>query len=300
MTTSVGDVRANLNENIVHAATIIGRSKSRRAVFEEIYRGKKKEKTVQDLIAATRLSHKRVLTEGAKLAANEIVEKFKSGGQTAYRKYDFYSHHKRKVLDLLDNPSKKARYPTKQEPRVSGAAVVYKVTIPRSQPQPKGITIDDIEAFAQVREVPTAPATPNLADVREEQIKELLKAVVGETFGFKDWGGEKNDVYTSKLRFRGKRRTAAFAIKGRATSGPLTPKKMGANGDQIARLFASEAQVFFVVYHSKVDQSIYEQLQAFAVARAGGGNRVYYCVIDGDDLGRLVAAYPEEFKAAAA
>jgi hypothetical protein len=300
MTVKVADIRANTNENIRHAANVIGRSNSRRALFDAIYRGKQKVKKVPELMAATELSHKRVLTEGGTLAANGIVEKVKVDGKIAYKKDDFYSEHKSKVLDLVDHPAKKARYPTKQEPRVSGAATILKVPVARSQALPKEITIDDIDAFAKVRAVPVAPGGQKLGDVPEAHIKEFLKLVVGETHDFKDWGGEKNDLFTNKLRFRGQRRTAAFAIKGKATSGPLTPKKMGTNGDQVGRLATSEGQMFFVVYHGKVDQSIHEQLRVYGIARALAGSRVYYCVIDGDDLGRLVAAYPVEFKAAAA
>src|SRR5262249_35477412 len=95
-------------------------------------------------------------------------------------------------------------------------------------------------------------------------------------------------------RFRGKRRSAAFALKGRATKGPLTPKKMGKNGDQLGRLFTSEAQLFFVVYHSKIDEAVTQQMRAHALARALGGVRVYYCLIDGTDLARPVPPYPKE------
>jgi hypothetical protein len=74
---------------------------------------------------------------------------------------------------------------------------------------------------------------------------------------------------------------------------------MGKNGDQLGRLFTSEAQVFFVVYHSKIDEAVTQQMRAYALARALSGVRVYYCQIDGDDLARLVAAYPREFAASA-
>lgn len=298
MTVKVADVRANLNENIRHAAVIIGRSKARRDVFTAIYRGKKNVKTVNDLMKATGLSQVRVLQEAGKLAGNGIVEKVKVNGRNAYKKDETYSHHKGKVLDLVEHPEKKARYPTKQEPRVAGGTT-YRITIARSQPLPEEVTVDDIQAFAQVKQTSSTRKATRLADVPESRVKRFLKRVVGETYEFKDWGGEKNDLYTNKLRFRGARRTAAFAIKGRATRGPLTPKKMGKNGDQIGRLFTSEAQLFFVVYHSKVDQSVHEQIRAHAIARALGGNRVYHCVIDGDDLARLVDAYAADFKAAA-
>jgi len=53
----------------------------------------------------------------------------------------------------------------------------------------------------------------------------------------------------------------------------VTPKKMGKNGDQIGSLLSTEAQLFFVVYDGRVDQAaIHEQLRAYAVCRALGGN----------------------------
>lgn len=296
MTVKVADVRANLNENIQHAARIIGRSKARLKVFAEIYRGKKQVKTVEYLSKETGLSKVRVLQEAGKLAGNGIVDKIRQGGRLAYKKDDAYAHHKDKVLDLVGHPAKKAKYPTKQEPRVAEATSI-RISIGKSQPRPQEVTIDDIEAFAKVKAIPRPSASVRLSAVPENRVKQFLKRIVGEGYDFKDWGGEKNDLYTNKLRFRGMRRTAAFALKGRATQGPLTPKKMGKNGDQIGRLLMSEAELFFVVYHSKVDQAIYEQLRAYAVARALSGCRVYYCVIDGDDLNRLVQSYASEFKA---
>jgi len=293
MPANVSDFRANRNENLRHAADSIGRSANRRLVFEAVYRGKQKVKTVPELVEQTGLSHKQVLIAGGALAANQVVEQVKVDGRVAYKKDDALSQHKKKILDLVAHPEKKERYPTKQEPRVARQPITYKVQVARSNPQPKKIAIDDIEAFAAVRDVRSG--TGDLSKTREAVVKAFLNRVVGEKDEFIDWGGEKNDIYTSRLRFRGSRRTAAFALKGRATKGILTPNKMGKNGDQIARLFASDATVFFVVYHSKVDQSIHEQMRAFAIARAFAGDRVYYCVVDGTDLARLAAAYPEEF-----
>jgi hypothetical protein len=297
MTQKVADVRANLNENIVHAAKIIGRSKARRAVFEEIYRGKKKLKTVDELMQSTGLGRVHVLNEGKKLAGNGIVAQVKVDGRTAYEKDEFFVHHKKSVLALVDDPSKRAKYPTKQEPRGQQKTIVQ-IRLARSQPLPQLITIDEVESFAAVRQTRAAPGS-DLSDLPEERVKRFLRKVIGETHDFKDWGGERNDLYTNKIRFRGKRRSAAFALKGRATKGPLTPKKMGKNGDQLGRLFTSEAQLFFVVYHSKIDEAVTQQMRAHALARALGGVRVYYCLIDGDDLARLVAAYPTEFAASA-
>jgi hypothetical protein len=159
MTLSVADVRANLNENILHAAQSIGRSEQRRAVFEAIYYGKRAIKTVPELAAKTGLSQKRVLEEGGKLAANQIVEKVRVEGRVAYKKDPTFSQHKSKILDLVDHPHKKERYPTKQEPRISGTTVTYRVQVAKSYPQPQAITIDDIDAFSRVRGVETVHST---------------------------------------------------------------------------------------------------------------------------------------------
>jgi len=295
VTVKVADIRANLNENILHAARIIGKSKARRAVFSAIYGGKRQIKTVDDIRQVTKLSQVRVLQEAGVLAANGIVDKVKKDKRTAYKKDDAYSHHKKRILDIVDNPAKKSRYPTKQEPRVGGATI--RIALPRSSPKPVEITVEDIDAFGAVRRISPTGGQTGLATVPEARIKTFLRKVIGESRDFQDWGGEKNDLFTNKLQFKGRRRVGAIAIKGRATKGPLTPKKMGKNGDQIARLFSSEAEVFLVVYHSVVDQAIHEQLRAFAVARALGGRRVFYGVVDGQDLGRLVKAYPSQFKA---
>ncbi len=297
MTQKVADVRGNANENIVHAAQVIGRSKARRAVFEEIYRGKKKIKTVDELMQSTRLGRVPVLNEGKKLAGNGIVGQVKVDGRTAYEKDEFFVHHKKKVLALVDDPSRRTEYPTKHEPRVQGKTVVQ-IRVARSQPLPQLITIDDVESFAAVTQQ-SAASGRRPSDLPEARIKRFLQKVIGETYDFKDWGGERNDLYTDKLRFRGKRRSAAFALKGRATTGPLTPKKMGKNGDQLGRLFLSEADLFFVVYHSKIDEAVAQQMRAYALTRALAGTRVYYCLIAGDDLARLAAAYPKEFAASA-
>ena len=120
----------------------------RRAVFEAIYRGKKKIKTVDELMQATGLGRKQVLNEGKRLVGNQIVSQLKVEGRTAYEKDEFFVHTKAKVLTLVDDPSKRTRYPTKQEPRTQQAATEDRIQIAPSQPLPKLITIDDVGAFA--------------------------------------------------------------------------------------------------------------------------------------------------------
>jgi len=294
MVLEVADIRANFNETILFAVRIIGKSRARLKVFREIYRGKKKVKAVSELSRKTGLSRIRVLQEGGKLAGHHIVGQTKLDGETAYRKDGTYSHSKHTILQILRNPRKASKYPTKQTPRGS-SSTIYNVSIRTKAPRPKQVTIDDISSFKLVRRIPKPNPSLRLNRLPEMQLKKALKKIVGETHDFTDWGGEKNDLFTNKFRLHGARIAAAFALKGKATQGPLTPKKMGKNGDQIGRLLSSEAQAFFVVYHGKVDQSIFEQMQAFALGKSLSGHRVHYGVVDGDDLKRLYQAYPKEF-----
>jgi len=135
-----------------------------------------------------------------------------------------------------------------------------------------------------------------LQSVSEKVFKDGIQKLIGETGAFQDWGGERNDLYTSKIRLKGHRRTVAFAFKGPGTSGVLTPKKLGKNGNQIQRLFLSPAEIFVVQYHDQVDQDVIQQMQAFATLNSiREGKRIWYGVIDGDDTRKLLAAYPKQF-----
>jgi hypothetical protein len=290
----VADVRANLNENILHVVKIIGKSQDRRSVFEAIYRGKKEVKTVDDIARDTGLSRVRVLQEGGNLHGNQIVEKTKKDNQMAYKKDETYTHHKKKILSLLDNPRNARKLPTKQNPQITSNT--YKIIVTGKKPKITVLTVDDIDSFRDVRKFINIDTSLKLEKIPEHKIKMGLQKIIGETQIFKDWGGEKNDLYTNKLWFKGKRRTAAFALKGKGTRGVLTPGKMGKNGDQIARLMGSAAEIFFIVYHSKIDESIVAQLEAFALGKALSGKAIWYGVIDGDDLNRLYQAYAAYFR----
>lgn len=85
-----------------------------------------------------------------------------------------------------------------------------------------------------------------LPDLTQVKGQEGMQQVLGEKGKFQDWGGEGNDLWTTRLRLGGKRRATAFAFKSGGTPGKLTPAKMGRNGDQIQRLFQSPADVFIV------------------------------------------------------
>ncbi|TAK87227.1 MAG: hypothetical protein EPO20_05335 [Betaproteobacteria bacterium] len=295
MALDVSDFRANPNETILFAAGVVGRSKARLKVFLEIYRGKARFKTVSEIARATKLSNLRVLQEAGKLAGNHIVAKDKVDGETAYKKDATLSHHRDRILSIVAKPSSAKKYPTKQRPHTTHKTSVT-VRVRAATAKPKAVTIDDVASFSLVKRVKHPIAGMRLHNMPEKDIKTALKRIIGESHDFKDWGGERNDLFTNKFRVGSRRIAAAFALKGRATQGTLTPKKMGSNGDQIGRLFLSAAEAFFVVYHSKIDESIYEQMKAYALGRSLNGNSVYFGIIDGDDLNRLYQAYRGHFR----
>ena len=83
MVQNVSDVRSSPNDQIAHAAKVIGRSKHRAAIFKAIYRGKKRIKTVAEIRKSTGLRRIRVLQEGGKLSKNLLVSQVKQDGDTA-------------------------------------------------------------------------------------------------------------------------------------------------------------------------------------------------------------------------
>lgn len=287
VTERVTDTRSNTYEQIANAALVIGRSNHRQWVFKAVYFGKKSVKTVIEIMQLTGLSQKQVLTAGAPMATHELIKKIPE----AYQKDEFFKQHYRRILEIAQNPSKIKQLPIQRFASVDKQFV--NIRFPKQAKRAQQITVDDIDSFALIKNNKAKP----LKSIYEEEIKLGFQKIIGDGGNFKDWGGEKSDLFTTKLRLNGKRIVTAIAFKGRGTSGKLTPKKMGANGDQIGRLFNEPAQVFLVVYCGQIESSVVDQMRAFAIVQAIGRDiPIYYGIIDADDLGRVASAYSDDFK----
>jgi hypothetical protein len=163
------------------------------------------------------------------------------------------------------------------------------------------LTIDDIDNFSKVRSLKHAKVPKKLDPPRlpEKVFKYGVANVLGNTGRFTDWGGEKSDLYTSHPKIKGKRYSTAI-FKGPATTGTLTPGKMGHNGDQIQRLYDSEAQVFIVQYEGPIAESVSQQLKGLAVNKSVQDRRtIFYGTIPLEDSYRLRIKYAREFQNAA-
>ena len=294
MPLSVSDVRSSPSDQIAHAVEVLGHSRQRLAIFKAIYQGKKRVKTVNEIATATGLDRIRVLQEGRLLADNQIVKQVRAAGITAYEKDPFYKAQKKKILRLTQDPVAFANLPTKTRPQAVWPKTVT-IRIPRSRIQARYITIDDIDSFGRVARIRVEPG--QYTAIAESRFKNGIAKILGEGGKFKDWGGERNDLYTNRVRISGRRLPVAFAFKGVGTRGILTPRLMGKNGDQIQRLFKTAACVFIVQYWGQVAESVVEQMAEFAKAKsATEGSLVFYGVIDGGDSNRLLKAYPQAFR----
>jgi len=293
MATQVADRSSNKNEQIVHAAEVIGRSKHRYAVFEAIYTGKTKTKSILALMKVlSKMPRTRILDAGKALADNNLVTQTKVGSLTAYTKIEFMQRYRDKILAAAKNREKRDAIPTKRSGTRGSTIVTFRIPKTRNLAIP--ITIDDVESFMAVKKVPDGLDYVKMA---EKKFKDGVAQILGEKGSFQDWGGESRDLSSTRLRIDGQRRRAAFAFKGPGKSGRLTPGKMGKNGDQIQRLARCPADVFFIQYWAEVDDSVMEQLEQLMRAKAYLESRkVWYGVIDGQDSARLIQAYLKQFK----
>jgi hypothetical protein len=293
MVTQVTDTRSNSPEQIANAARVIRGSQIRRTVFSEVVRGREKSKAVGDIAKRTRLSRKQVLTAGKYLADHDVVEQGMKGNDIAYQKVPVLAQNRKRVLSLAASPQKLAGFPTKSNPVMT---TVIRIAVPRPLVRTKQITVDDFDSFRSIRRVAAPPAPFRMP---ENAFKQGVARILNETGEFKDWGGEKGDLFTTQLAMVGKRFAAAFAFKGPGTSGRLTPARLGKNGDQIQRLFTTDAEVFVVQYWDRIDESVLTQMGHAAVAKSyATGKKIYYGVMDGRDSSRLIAAYPTAFELA--
>jgi hypothetical protein len=296
---NVSEFPANAPEKIEHFAKLLRSSEQKRAVFSEIYRGQSKDaKTAEAIARETGLKAKRVLEIATPLAAHQLFEKTKHDGQTAYKKYADLNTVKRKILTLATNKGALARHVTKRNPRTSTSTLRIEMAKGSAFVDVRAITIEDVDCFSKVRSLKHRMVPKRLSPERlpEKVFKYAIASILGNQGTFVDWGGEKNDLYSSHLRIKGQRYATAVGLKGPATKPPLTPGKMGKNGDQIQRLFDSDAQVFLVQFEGEISELVVQQLRKLAVAKSVEDRRtVFYGVIALEDSYRLRMKYKSAF-----
>lgn len=298
MTTQVSDTSSHRKDQIANFAEILSNAPSRQRIFDAIYFGKKKTKSAQDVANVTKFSRVRVTMIAKPMVRERMFEqdreRIDGTIQTVYRKIDFVESNKRKILSLARSKKKLSSYPTKSNPRI-GALRPLTLRVP-FRPRTRFITISDVHQFKKVRAIKSIPDQLTPPRLPERAVKVGILRLLEERKIPNDWPGESNDIFSVKLRVRGRTLRGAFALKGPAKKGTLVPAMMGKNGDQIQRLFASPADAFFVQYEGEIAESIVGLMEQLAKAKALLGTEVFFGIIDRDATYKLRLAYPKQFK----
>lgn len=160
--------------------------------------------------------------------------------------------------------------------------------------RPPILPMSEIDSFSKVRAVPPSDVTSfaNPLNLAEDTVERIIAKVIGEPYLIKDWGGEVDDLYSGQVVLGGKKVRATFLLKGSGLKGPLKPKNLGKNGDQITRIMTQPAELFVVQHVGRVEPAVRKQLQDAVLARRFEGNvAAVGTVWDGVDTARLGVAY---------
>jgi hypothetical protein len=290
--TTVSNPSADADEKIERAARVLRASKQNLEVFKAVYGNSARFKTIDQIKRLVANANTNTYKAANRLYGEDIVEKRTRGHEVAYGKKDFYTIHRDRILRLVKNPGRLKAYPTKRKVRINSSPKIHYAF--QSKPKVRQIYVDDIDSFSRARGKRPVSARA-VQQLSERAINAGICKILNQN-DKKDWGGERNDIYSNKVVFNGSRKSGAFALKGKAVKSKLVPGKMGKNGDQIQRLFEATADIYFVVHNREIDERIVDLMQVHALGKSiAQGRRVYFCIVDGDDLARLVCAYPTQF-----
>jgi len=227
---------------------------------------------------------------------NFDVEKIVKRIQTRFFKMNdlkrdkFYSDNFAGLIIRTWKEAKVLKYPLSGP---NSQAVVRLTQTQRQHGYYEQISVDEIDSFKEAKNVSTDFAASFVPlKITESQIKTWFAEIVGEPFTQKDWGGEPHDLFSNRVKLRGRRIPTAFLLKGPAVKGQLTISKCGKNGDQILRLVkAYSARLFIVQFVGNIHPYVIDTLETHVAYESMKGKKLLFCVIDGVDTARIFLAY---------
>ena len=149
----------------------------------------------------------------------------------------------------------------------------------------------DIDQFSRMRDVEIESADEWMSAMRvlpETKVKEAIASLLSEPTK-KDWAGESDDHFSANVSVRGRRRTAAFLLKGPAQFREMTLEMCAKRADQIHRTVDSHADIFIVQHSHLIGAVVRRTLRALAIRP--GNSRRKYCLIDGQTTYRILKAH---------
>ena len=165
-------------------------------------------------------------------------------------------------------------------------------------PQESRLYVEDIDSFRKVRDINPSTVLSLLNkgffDQSEDFVQTAFERILEVSFHKKDWGGEQNDLYTTNVIVNGKRRSAAFLLKGNGLKAKeMKIKDCGVNGDQILRLCTSPANLLVIQYVGNISEAVISDIDGKVRQLQIEGKDARYCLIDGQDTARVLRAYGE-------
>lgn len=155
------------------------------------------------------------------------------------------------------------------------------------------IFVEEIDSFKEVKKI-HIDLIKNLVPLKwsEEQIQKWFESIICEPTHKKDWGGEENDLFTTRLIINGNRKNTAFLLKGPGVrKNELRISDCGKNGNQLVRLFESPAEIFIIQYVGEISEDVRKDAEGKTLSLRGKGKNAQFCIIDGFDTARILKAY---------
>jgi hypothetical protein len=127
-----------------------------------------------------------------------------------------------------------------------------------------------------------------LLKMSEEQVKNSLAEIIGEPFVHKDWGGERSDLYTSRLSVSGVQTSSAWLLKGPGFPRPMTVAALGKPGDQVDRLYSEPAELLVLQHCHEIRTAVVNMMETYAFDMRRPRR---YMILDGWETAAILRAH---------
>lgn len=145
----------------------------------------------------------------------------------------------------------------------------------------------EVDQFAQAdfRSLVSPNDLQAILTTSEEIVKTAFATIIGEPYVHKDWGGERSDLYTSRLHVQGRQISTAWIFKGPGFPRPMTVRALGKPGDQIVRLFSEPAELLVLQHCHEITPAVVNMMETYAHDLR---NPRHYMILDGADTARIL------------
>ncbi|HEU5367622.1 MAG TPA: hypothetical protein VFU69_04125, partial [Ktedonobacterales bacterium] len=118
--------------------------------------------------------------------------------------------------------------------------------------------------------------------------------IIGESFVPKDWGGENQDLYTSRMMLDGQRVQTSVILNGpgKVPANEMRLADLGTRGNQLLNMIRITSSTLYILQSVKpVSEDIVDTFERFIRDERNSGHQCYFCIIDGQDTAEILYAY---------